>query len=284
MPAQKRRNAHCVVRLPLHAQRHGLQAAQAEPALKGAECRSLCILNECHLVHEFRALHGQNAARGVGVPRNELCRGRHGDVRAERNRLLEDRRHDAVVHCTHGPNLVCGSRNACNVRNLQAWVCGALQENKVCLRPGEGIPDFCQVTHVDVIHLDPQVGSDAPEQAACAPVNVVSSKNPTPIGYKSHDRRNRRHSRCEREAAIGAVKGSHLLLKHGSRGISGARVVILSETRRSRLVEGGGLKDRSRHRTILVHLCRFGVAEAGRHRPRRHRPPHGVRSGRGRDE
>eukprot|EP00966_Prymnesium_polylepis_P246124 5693057-Prymnesium_polylepis.1 len=120
-----------ILLLPLHAQAHRLEAAQAQPAVVRRQPAALRVLLKVDLVGELLPADGEDARRHVGVPRDKLGRGRHADVGAERERLLEDGCHHRVVdHRQRAPRTRDGG-DARNVDHLHPGVGGRLHPDEL---------------------------------------------------------------------------------------------------------------------------------------------------------
>lgn len=132
------RERAAVLRRALHAQRHGLDAAQRQPAVEGREARALGVLVEVDALREVRALDGEDAERHVAVAADELGAARHADVGAEVERALEHGRHDAVVHARDRAGRARHGRDGRDVADLHARVGGRLDDDELGLAGDDG--------------------------------------------------------------------------------------------------------------------------------------------------
>src|SRR5204863_125184 len=73
-------------------------SAQDQPAIEGAEHRARGVLDELQALGERAVIQNHGAAHAVGVPVQVLGGAVDDDVHPERERALEVRAHERVVH------------------------------------------------------------------------------------------------------------------------------------------------------------------------------------------
>ena len=87
-----------VLAVPLHPQLERLEAAHGQVGVERAGDRTRAVLQETEPGVEFLVIGHQRAADHVGVPTDVLGRRVQNDVGAQRQRLLQRRRGEGVVH------------------------------------------------------------------------------------------------------------------------------------------------------------------------------------------
>mmetsp|Transcript_1584 Transcript_1584/g.5244 ORF Transcript_1584/g.5244 Transcript_1584/m.5244 type:complete len:314 (+) Transcript_1584:484-1425(+) len=252
------RDGDGVLLLLRHPQRHRLQPAQGEPAVERPEERPFRVLVEVNLLRERLALHREYPAGDVGVPGDELRRRRHRDVRAERERGLEHRRHDAVVHAHQRASLVRVIAYRADVRDLQTRVRRGLEHHHRRVPAVDGSVNRVEIVHVHVHHLDANLRDHLREQPRRAAVDVVPGDDPLARLDEPRHGHQRGHAGGEGERAVGALELCHLHLEEIPGRVAAPGVVVRPVRRRARLRERRGLvqRRRGRHERVFQRVRR----------------------------
>ena len=118
-----------VLALPVHAQRHGGQAAVQHPAFVGLQDVAEHAALEQDLAHQLGILGKRHPRHHVAEPGKVLGGGIQHQVGAQQQRMLEDRTEKGVVHHHHGPVRMVpgGVRGAPDVGHHHGRIGGRLQ-------------------------------------------------------------------------------------------------------------------------------------------------------------
>mmetsp|Transcript_2900 Transcript_2900/g.7876 ORF Transcript_2900/g.7876 Transcript_2900/m.7876 type:complete len:235 (-) Transcript_2900:349-1053(-) len=210
----------CVLGLLLHPESHGLQPPQGQPALERRHHVALRVLVEVNLLAELLADDREDPSGHVRVPRDELCRRRHRDVRSQINRPLKDGRHDGVIHADHGSILLGHLADGRDVANLEPWVRGRLDQYQLHRRLAIPLGSLLQgglhllhLRHVDVLHRQSLLrGSYLSQEPLGSAIDVVPRQDALPWLHKPHHRRDGRHAARESKRSISVLDVCHLIL------------------------------------------------------------------------
>mmetsp|Transcript_13576 Transcript_13576/g.53569 ORF Transcript_13576/g.53569 Transcript_13576/m.53569 type:complete len:436 (+) Transcript_13576:19-1326(+) len=207
------RHLHRVLLLPLHAQRHGLDAPQRQPAVERAEVQALRVLVEVDVLTELLALDGEDAAGDVGLAADELCRRGHRDVRSQLERLGKHRGHHGVVHAHERTLGVRHLRDPADIGDLQPRVGWRLQHDHRGGPGFDGASHRVQIVHVDVDDFDANLGHNLRQEARGPAVDVVAGDDPLAGLHQPGDAHERAHAGGEGKRSIRALQRGHLLLE-----------------------------------------------------------------------
>ena len=95
---QKLRDHPAVLVVLFHSYSERLHSAQYEPALEWRQYGACRLLHESQLFHLLCSCTDHHPAKPITVAIEKLRRGVNYHVCTQRNRLLEIRRHESVVH------------------------------------------------------------------------------------------------------------------------------------------------------------------------------------------
>mmetsp|Transcript_30393 Transcript_30393/g.96984 ORF Transcript_30393/g.96984 Transcript_30393/m.96984 type:complete len:306 (+) Transcript_30393:759-1676(+) len=213
-----------------------------------------------------------------------------------RQRRLEERRREGVVHDEQGADLLGRRRRGRDARDLERRVRGRLEPEQLRARRRAGLGERPRVVEVHEGKLHAVGGhGGAAEVALRAAVDVVDADDVVARLEQVQDRRRGRHARGEGAAVAPALGRRHGPLVGAARGVARAAVLpAVAEGRRhvlALLVAGLGLRERCReadgdhHRAGLRvrllpsvdHRCAEAVLRARRRRVRHAR--HAARQG-----
>mmetsp|Transcript_8474 Transcript_8474/g.26488 ORF Transcript_8474/g.26488 Transcript_8474/m.26488 type:complete len:224 (-) Transcript_8474:221-892(-) len=187
----------------------------------------------------------------------------HDDVRAERQRLLQQRRHERVVHLHQRAVLLADAREASQVADALHGVRRRLDHDERDARR-HGLlqpPRAVGAVHGDELDRHARVARRAREQPVRAAVRVVAQQHLVAVLAEPDDGGERRHARGVREAVLRALGVGDGVLQRGPRGIPRPRVIEVAELRRRRLLERRGDVDGHVGRAVRVRRGREPLHE-----------------------
>ena len=160
------------------------------------------------------------AAQAVGVAVEVLGRRVHHNVRAERQRALQHRRHECVVDAHFGALRVRNLCHAGNIREHHQRIRRRLNVHKLGIRLHR-LLNRGQIAGVDIFNLDAIARHNLVEEPHRARVNVQRANHVVAGAQHGNERRNCSHAGSEHVSAGAALKRGHRGLKTVARGVAG---------------------------------------------------------------
>mmetsp|Transcript_27450 Transcript_27450/g.69856 ORF Transcript_27450/g.69856 Transcript_27450/m.69856 type:complete len:490 (-) Transcript_27450:817-2286(-) len=225
-----------VLLLALHAQRHRLEPAQAQPAVEGREAAALGVLQKVDLLCQLLVAHREDTGGRVRVASDELGGRCHGDVASKREWLLEHRRHNRIVHHRERPRLARHRRDRADVGHLHARIRRGFHPHELRLGT-DGTTDGVEVAQVDVAYRHTRSRRNVGQQPRRTAINVVACHDMTSGRHQPQRDCESSHAGGEGEGASCTLKVGHLGLEHLARRVARARVVELAALHHARQLE-----------------------------------------------
>ena len=246
-----------------HAYRQRLQSTKHEPRIHGTGDAAHRVLQVCQPLAQVLPIDHQHAADGVAVAAEVLGRAVDHDVGAQRQRALEERAHEGVVHHYEGAVSMRDGADGADVHQLQPRVGGSLDPDHPGLRrPGRlhrfgpgGVDEAEGETHRLEHLLEESIGS---------PVEVVHGNGVVGGSQKPHDGRLGRHARGEGQAVAPALERGDAGLQRGPGRVAGPRILVAAVLAQLRLGIGGRLEDGNHDRPGRRLRLLAGVNGPGR--------------------
>ncbi len=231
------------------AQRQGLQAAMGEEAREGIEDAAHGVVQETQTVGQIGVLaHHRGAADQVGMPAHIFRHRMDDDVNAEFNRPLHGGRREGVVGHGQDAALLRNLRDGIEIGHFQQRVAGRLDPDHFRLRRDGGL-NRRRIRSIDMRHR--QIGRAFPhamEQPPGSAVQIARRDDMAAMIEQFKDRRLRRQSRSESEAANAAFQIRHRRFEGGARRIARPRILPACVLAGRGLDESRGGEDRLDHR------------------------------------
>ena len=266
-----------VVAVALHAHGESLDAAGGEVGVEGRGDGADAALEPQELLVELGGVGHHEAADDVGVPAEVLGGGVEDVVRTQRQRLLQVRGSEGVVHDERGLPLDGGDGG--DVGDGQGRVGGGLQPDELRVLPEGGLDgsDVGGVDHRVVDAPGPEGLVDEPPGAA---VGVVTEDEVvTGAQQNAQDDVGGGHAGGECATVLGSLEGGDGLLQGGDGGVAAAGVLeAAAQLVEPVLREGGRRVDRGVDRAVQAvglvsrmdgsrRETRESVSHVGHYRP-----------------
>jgi hypothetical protein len=173
---QERRGRFRVLLGPRNPHRERLDSPQEQPGVERGQDRPDRLLGEVDLLSENRVGDDHGAADQVVVTAEELGGAVDHDVGPQRERLLQERRHEGVVHDRQDPAVLGDPRHLADVRDLHQRVGGGLDKQGLGLL-SDLFRHRGRVAHVGVIEGKAIGAKQLLEEAVGSTVQVVGAQN-----------------------------------------------------------------------------------------------------------
>ena len=236
--------------MPVHPRRQCLDAAQRQPGVERAGHAAGGVLGEREPLGEPGVGDHQGPADHVGVPAQVLGGRVDHHVGSERERLLQVRRRERVVHHEQRACLVRRLGQGTDVGDAQQRVGRRLGPHHRGLPGGELLPHGRQVRNRDHVVGQSPAREHPGEQAVRAAVRVVRHQHViTGRADGPEQAIFRGHAGGEGERPGGALKCGQALLQRRPGRVGRPGVLVTApQTAHPVLLVGGHLVDRRHHR------------------------------------
>ena len=171
----------------------------------------------------------------------------HNDVRAEIERVLQIRRHRAVVDAEQCSVSMCKLRERTNINNAEQRIRRGLDVQQPRLRcdvRGETL----EVASIGIANIHPGTVEYLREQSIASAVKIIAREDFLSGRKQPRNGADGGESAGKAKRTIGVLKLRELLFENRARGVAAARVIVAAELVGLFLLEGRGLVDRRRER------------------------------------
>src|SRR6185312_14361434 len=162
----------CVGEMQGEASVEGANATQREKAVEWCAGETKTVRPPAELLPQSGVSRDHRSAHDVAVSVEVLGSAVQGDVRAEREWLLERRREEGVVHDDEGVDSVPRGGNSANVRDAKQWIAGCLDPEDF----GPSARDFrfhSRAGEVDQGEVEVAAGAERSQQTLCSTVTIM---------------------------------------------------------------------------------------------------------------
>ena len=193
IPLERFGDGQRVLMHALHAQGERLDAAQHEPAVKRREHAAGRLAGQADGVAQLPRRRDDEAADRVVVAGEILAAAVDDEVRAQRQRALEDRREERVVHDQQRAGLMRQRRAGADIGHVHHRVARRLQVDRLCLRAQGGLDvgDFRRVGKLDRHAV---LAADVVQVARRAAVEILAANDVIAGPEELEYRRDGRHA------------------------------------------------------------------------------------------
>ena len=240
----------------------GFQTAHDQPAVERGERRAGGQPDESQFVGEFRGTGNQYAGDGVVVAGDVFCRTVQDDVRAERDRALENGGQESVVHDQQEPVLFRQFGDGGDVAHMHERVGRRFDEYRAGFRADQGA-DVVDVGGGRAVECDTVFGGYTREQAERAAVKVVGGDDVLARRKQFHDGGSRGHAGGEGQRGRAVVEFRHGRFQRVTGRVGVAGVVVAGAFARRGVGECGGLVNRDGDGTACVGAGRSAMDAEG---------------------
>jgi hypothetical protein len=234
--------------VPLHAQLERLQPAERQPAVEWRRHRAGRVLQELHRLEHRRFLREHRALDHVGMSGQIFRHAVDNEVRAERERLLEERRRERVVDDQQRSGRMRGGGDRRDVIHQQARVRRRLDPDEPRFGRQRGF-ERARARQVDLPDAAAERLEHFVEDPVGAAVDVERDDDLVArLQVRLEDGVLGRESGPERRAVLHTFELGEYRLEPRTRRVVGARVVEAPVHARFVLLVGRGLEDRGDQR------------------------------------
>ena len=247
MLAQELGHAARVLAVGAHADSQCRDAALDEPAVEGRGDAATVTLDEPHALEEFVVLAGdEDAAGDIGVAAQVLGGRVHGDVRAQVQRPLEDRRGPGVVAHQARSHVVGQVGDGGDIGDTEQGVGGRLGPDQASAGAQGGF-DLRQVRHVHKRRLQPPRPQNLAQNLGGPVVGIVGGNDMVARLERLADGKGGGRPRCKGQPRRAAFERRQPRFERPAIGVVGAGIdVAVGEGAVLRPFEGRGQVDGGR--------------------------------------